>query len=232
MAGEWIKVEIGLPEKPEVMRLARLLNKNRFEIVGTLFRFWIWVDKNTVDGVVDGVEASDVDEIVSMPGFGLAMKGVGWLEVDPDNHRIIVPKFDRHNGESAKKRALKNERQARWRSQQPSTDESTKASTSKSTRASTREEKRRSTPVIPVLFDKFYQAYPRKVAKPKALAAWVKLNPDVELTDRILEAIERARPTEQWRKEKGKFIPHPATWLNERRFEDELPEPEQKRFVV
>jgi hypothetical protein len=135
MAGEWIKLEAATIEKPEIFRIARLLGVSQLHVVGMLIRFWIWLDKNSVDGRVDGVESQDVDDLMSCPGLSAALKDVKWLHVDDKARVLTVPNFDRHNGETAKKRALKNERQARWRAKT--------VDAPPSTRASTREEKRR-----------------------------------------------------------------------------------------
>lgn len=146
MAGEWIKVELATPDKPEVLRMARIVGVDKDLIFGKLIRLWSWIDKNSVDGVVDGVVDTDIDSICYLKGFCSALVAVGWIVVDFDNERVIIPKFDRHNGESAKKRALKNEAQAKWRSNKSSnvdTYKSTSESTHSSTSESTREEKRR-----------------------------------------------------------------------------------------
>jgi hypothetical protein len=124
MAGEWIKVEISTPNKPEVMRMARLLKIDRDAVFGKLLRLWAWFDTNSVDGVVDGVVSTDVDEVCYQVGFCDALKAVGWIVVDQSNERISLPNFDRHNGESAKKRALKNESQAKWRKSRSVVDSS------------------------------------------------------------------------------------------------------------
>jgi hypothetical protein len=60
------------------------------------------------------------------------------------------------------------------------------------------------------------------VKKPKALAAFQKLKPDSALLDRILDAVERQKQSRAWRKDNGQFIPHPATWLNNRQWEDSV----------
>lgn len=73
------------------------------------------------------------------------------------------------------------------------------------------------------LFDRFWSAYPRKVAKQSALKAFVKLAPDESLLGRMLAALEWQSRSEGWMKDGGKFIPHPASWLNDRRWEDECP---------
>jgi hypothetical protein len=67
-------------------------------------------------------------------------------------------------------------------------------------------------------FDLFYSKYPRRVAKPRALKAWLSLKPNDELVQVILGSLEKQIPL--WKD--PQFIPHPATWLNQRRWEDEL----------
>jgi hypothetical protein len=71
-------------------------------------------------------------------------------------------------------------------------------------------------------FDLFWAAYPRKVSKPVALKAWLKVSPPPELVAMILVALGVHTRSEQWTKDGGQFIPHPATWLNQQRWEDEI----------
>jgi hypothetical protein len=73
------------------------------------------------------------------------------------------------------------------------------------------------------LFARFWAAYPRKVDRAKAEKAFAKLRADDALLASLLSAIERAKASEQWRAPGGKFIPYPATWLTNRRWEDEEP---------
>jgi hypothetical protein len=56
------------------------------------------------------------------------------------------------------------------------------------------------------------------------LKAWTKIKPDSELQQKILAAIETQKASAQWSKEGGRFIPFPATWLNDERWEDEAAE--------
>lgn len=77
---------------------------------------------------------------------------------------------------------------------------------------------------LPAGFAEFWNDYPRKVARPKALQAWKKLMPDAQTLQAILCAVERDKRSDQWQRNSGQFIPHPATWLNGRRWEDEMPE--------
>ena len=72
-------------------------------------------------------------------------------------------------------------------------------------------------------FAKFWDAYPRKTAKSEAMKAFAKLNPDDSLMETIMNAIEKQKQSDQWKRDGGQYIPHPATWLNQQRWEDELP---------
>ena len=72
-------------------------------------------------------------------------------------------------------------------------------------------------------FDVFWTAYPRKTGKQDAFKAFQKLKPDGTLMQIILSAIEKQKQSAQWTKDGVQFIPHPATWLNGSRWEDEMP---------
>ena len=70
-------------------------------------------------------------------------------------------------------------------------------------------------------FDKFWKEYPKKVAKGDARKAWLqtqKIRPDL---DTLLKAVSAAKRTDQWRQDGGKYIPYPATWLRQERWEDQ-----------
>jgi phage replication O-like protein O len=73
-----------------------------------------------------------------------------------------------------------------------------------------------------VAFDNFWQLYPRKVGKGAAKKVWAKLKPDDALVQRILEAVSEQRDSVQWARDGGQYIPHPATWLSQERWDDEL----------
>jgi hypothetical protein len=71
-------------------------------------------------------------------------------------------------------------------------------------------------------FQRFWQAYPRRVCKKIAFIAWQNLKPNKELQDKILKAIEEQSNTKQWQKNDGEFIPYPSTWLNGEQWENEV----------
>ena len=67
-------------------------------------------------------------------------------------------------------------------------------------------------------FNIFWKAYPRKDGKQNALKAWMKSElPEIEV---ILVALRRACASRDWRKDDGMFIPYPASWINQKRWED------------
>ena len=68
-------------------------------------------------------------------------------------------------------------------------------------------------------FDLFWEAYPRKEGKQKAEEAFAKIDVPVET---LLSAIEAQKKSPQWTKDGGQFIPHPTTWLNGKRWEDQV----------
>ena len=70
------------------------------------------------------------------------------------------------------------------------------------------------------MFDQFWKLYPRKVGKRAAQKSWQRLNAQ-EQSD-VLEALPNHLKYWQLKNTETDYIPHPATWLNQGRWEDEL----------
>lgn len=70
-------------------------------------------------------------------------------------------------------------------------------------------------------FDDFWKAYPKKKAKEDARKAWAKIKPSESLLKIIIADVEAQSRTQDWKKDGGKYIPYPATYLNGKRWEDE-----------
>lgn len=87
------------------------------------------------------------------------------------------------------------------------------------------------TPIVPKgddgLFDEFWAAYPKHVAKQPARRAFDRLKADRALLDKMLAALQWQKQSEQWTKDGGRYVPNPATWLNARRWEDEQPKTDE-----
>ena len=82
-----------------------------------------------------------------------------------------------------------------------------------------REQRRGGAP--PKGFVAFWEQYPKKKAKGTAEKAWRTLQPDGELQQKILVALDEQRQSPDWLKDGARYVPYPATWLRARRWEDE-----------
>lgn len=69
-------------------------------------------------------------------------------------------------------------------------------------------------------FEKFWEAYPRKLKKSDARLAWAVLAPDDALAERIVNVVRYLERGPDWKRDDGRFIPLPAKFLEERRFDD------------
>ena len=67
-------------------------------------------------------------------------------------------------------------------------------------------------------FELFWKSYPRKISKDSAKKSWLKINPNDELMEKIVKAVSYQKLSER----EEKFIPHASTWLNGKRWEDEI----------
>lgn len=69
------------------------------------------------------------------------------------------------------------------------------------------------------MFERFWKKYPSKINKKNTLKRWLKLSMTSELFEKIMSALEKQINSQQWR---SGYIPHPSTWLNGERWEDEV----------
>ena len=70
------------------------------------------------------------------------------------------------------------------------------------------------------MFDEFWSIYPRKIAKAVARKSWQRLSASQQLM--AAKAIDTHCQYWKTKETELEFIPHPATWLNQERWEDEL----------
>lgn len=71
-------------------------------------------------------------------------------------------------------------------------------------------------------FEMFWFLYPRKKSKGAAEKVWAKIKPNEQLQALICDGVRRAKTSADWKKDDGKFIPYPASWLNDKGWEDGL----------
>jgi hypothetical protein len=81
MAGDWIKIEHVTPDKPEVHRVAEILDIDPDAVVGKLVRLWVWADQQTIDGMAPIATPNLIDRVVNCSGFADALMSpdVTWL---------------------------------------------------------------------------------------------------------------------------------------------------------
>ena len=115
MAGDWIKVEENMTDKPEVAEIAALLSiSDPDAVAGKLLRVWSWATRNcNADGVTNVTAKPFIDRCAGVTGFSDAMIGVEWLGVG--DGKLFFPNFTRHCSQTAKERANTNRRVSKHR---------------------------------------------------------------------------------------------------------------------
>lgn len=108
MAGDWIKIECATPNKPEVFEIAEIIGIDPDEALGKLIRVWVWADEQTIDGNAASVTKALLNRVTGCAKFTDAMIHVGWLE--EKDGKVSFTNFGRHNGKTAKTRALGRKR--------------------------------------------------------------------------------------------------------------------------
>lgn len=113
MAAEWFPVDVSLDTKPEVQELVDLTGDPVEVIVFRLLKLWGWVQLNTADGRFRSTPARLGRICGGEAPFWEAVAAVGWIVFDGETAKI--PKWEERFGGAAKRRALKNRRQDKWR---------------------------------------------------------------------------------------------------------------------
>lgn len=146
--------------------------------------------------------------------------------------RLVQPRIERERRKQTAYRAMKaaagqkggralaEAKQTGSRNQAEGVADSSPPSSSSSSSSSPDEERT----ARAARFEAFWAAYPRKVGKDAARKAWEKRQPDDALAQAMLDALAVQIAWPQWVKDGGQFIPHPATWLNQGRWQDEVPQ--------
>lgn len=215
MAGEWIKMRNDLSTSPKVVRIASALHSDRLRVIGGLHAVWCLFDVHSEDGLLEGYTTQTLDEMIGWTGFGAAMCDVDWLAEGP--YALAVPRFDEHNGQSAKRRAQEALRKRTDRRNAYASDADKKRSKGEERRG---ERKNPPTP-LPGGFVAFWKAWPdnqRKAAKPQCLRKWESKGCEA-MADRVVAAVNAAKQSPDWLKDAGAMIPAPLVWLNQERWE-------------
>jgi hypothetical protein len=243
MGADWIKVEKVTPGKPEVLGVSQILGIHPYHAFGLCVRFWLWCDDQLDSESVTGMSQKFVtnvalDFVIGHVGFTDALVQVGWLVVE--NGRLVVPNFDRHLSESAKKRA--DSRRRKQKERESGKDRVTEMS-QKSVTSVARMSQECHTPSISLslntdsssfdvseAFEVFWKAYPCAQGKKEARKAF---DIAIERLSKKTTAEEAAEKLTQAAADYRKYIegvPNPPKvkyaqgWLNSDRFEDDYVE--------
>lgn len=208
----FVRLDAGYWVHRKTLRLRSLLGDAALWIPP---RLWCYAAQNQPDGDFShylptelgmllgcSIDGQAMLEALQQAGFMDGLKIHGWEEHNAYHHVF---------SERAKKAAA-----ARWGKK-------------KKGKQKTREEKRgeeqassSNACVMLQAFDEFWQAYPRKAGKAHAEKAWKNLGCE-KLLPQILTTVRKCKISSDWTRDGGQFIPHPATWLNRRGWDDELP---------
>lgn len=203
---EWTPARYALPTHPKTIRIALLSGVSRHECVGLLVHLWAWAGQVSSDGTLPARR----DELATLIGgtveFWECVQRSGWLVEEAGVLRI--PEWDRWCSRTAVGRltATGRRRAERANGEGKKKRKRAKSDSLKLTPAQVAE--------LQKSFDRFWDRYPKKASKGQAWKTWKKHRPDSALCEQIMEGLERARMSPQWRKNEGEFIPHPSTWLN------------------
>jgi hypothetical protein len=184
--------------------------------------------------VLPDVTLSVLDDIAELPGVGEAMEDAGWVQQTEEG--LVFPRFfEEHNTDYEAHRAKNRERQARYRAKKEAEKEAEKRNVTVTLcNASKRESKSKSIkpPIVPQgterAFDQFWQAVHIKTGKEAARRAFTRAvkrmqhegiqkgDAEVRLLDRMAAF---ARSPQAHPKDRSPI--HPATWLNQGRYDDD-----------
>ena len=224
-------------------QLRKEIGCSKLEALGILVHLWLWgLDNADRSGVLKSADADDVAEIFA---FGLS-KGIapakvvralidtGWIDLCEDQMVIHdwedwqdqwYKALDRREKDKARKHGNSTEIPRKFRGKsaeipvQPSPSPSPSPSSSPLPSPSKDGENKAAPIGADGAFDQFWREYPKKVGKQAAIKAFKRVKVPV---DTLLTAIDRQKRGDQWSRDNGRYIPNPATWLNQGRWEDEL----------
>lgn len=221
MANQWLRLWHDMPTDPKWRTIAKASGHRIGDVMAVYIHILVCASNATERGRTHSFSAEDVASALDMESADVmqiidAMQGRvldgdvvrGWEK------RQVV----REDGSAGRAKA--------WREAKKANDKSIENATE---RNRTQTERRRTpdtdtdTDSKPnTSFDVFWSAYPKKVGKGAAEKAWGKAKINGHVPD-LMAALEAQKLSDQWRKDGGQYIPNPATWINQRRWEDGEP---------
>lgn len=179
MAGDWLQIDLDLPEKWEVQAITDASRLCHADVtLGRLILFWRWVERHASSELVRGARIQTLVRVVGGDeDFWRAVESVGWVSFTEEG--VVIPGWKKRFSKSAKSRILAARRQKRRRANVTPKRDKSHAS------ALPKEEKRREEYIDTEcaarasLFEQFWEAYPkrngRRLGKSKARALFKNL---------------------------------------------------------
>lgn len=246
----WLQVHQTIKDHRKTFDSADALGIEPSHMLGLIVSFWLWALDNAPLGDLEGISNRTIARAAGWPDsdadhFVECIEAAGWLDSDEDGHLTIHDWHD-YTGKLIDQREAEKQRSRRRRAaatspsdrvttagRPPDDREKTGHRVDQTRLDNTRVEKEEKPYTANAdtekkqtaqerRFDEFWSTYPKKVGKKAAQNAWKKAKPDAELFKRIIQAVEAAKVSDQWTRGNGQYIPHPATWLNQGRWDDEL----------
>ena len=247
----WIELHQSLPTHKKTLIASDILDIPPVHFMGHVAAFWLWCLDNVPDGNLQGISARMIARAAQWDNdpdkFVDALMEAGFLV---QAETLTIHDWHDYAGKLVERRASEKERSKQRRAAlkesednsqtnqratggRPADDQQTTDGTvpNRTVPNLTMDHENPPTPLgtrkpfrsrkQQDRFDQFWQRYPRKKSKGQAEKTWAKINPDEQLHEAILNGLERAKTSGDWQKNNGEFIPHPATWLNAKGWEDE-----------
>lgn len=230
MSNQWLRLWHEMPNDPKWRTISRASGQTISSVIAVYIHVLIIASNATERGRTQNICSEDLASALDLESEQIdailfAMQGrvldgdvvSGWTKRQVNREDGSAERAKQWR--EAKKEAAKTQSNAveRSRTQSNATDRSRTPDKDKDKD----KEVNPLTPASPVGFAEFWETYPKKIGKGAAEKAFQKYKIGGKLLPNVLKAIERARGSEQWRKDGGQYIPNPATWLNQRRWEDD-----------
>lgn len=239
----WLKIDQTLRDNRKICNAAEDLKIEPAHMAGMMVLFWLWAIDNAPSGslaeLTDGTIArgamygGDPKTFIEvLVKRGLLNENEEGLQIH-DWEEYAGNLLDKRRKDARRKAVERASKKAEMSAGRPQDVQRTSAPKSKSKSKSksnisppspSEEGGEKEKDVIEIRFAEFWSAYPKKASKQYALKAWKKLQPDAELHEKIMQAVNAQKQSKQWHRDNGQYIPYPATWLNGGQWDNELEE--------
>lgn len=228
----WIESHQSLKDHPKTRKLARLLGVSTPTAIGHLHCFWWWSLDYASEGDVTRYDEMDLAIGAEWEGdaraFVDAMVTAGFLDSFEDGD-MQIHDWPEYAGKLIERKQANAQRMREARANRVQDTSAPRAShVQRTQRARVELPNQPTIPTKPnqptdVRFDQFWSAYPSNRNKQAAVKAFGKVDWKTVDFDSVMAALEAHKQSAQWTKDNGQFIPHASTWLNNARWEEDMP---------